>query len=287
MDQARRFAALGLPTPTTFAHRGGAGLWPENTLLAFTKSIALGIDVIETDVRLTRDGELVLCHDATIDRTTNGRGRVAALSLEELRRYDAGARFTRDGSTFPFRGQGLHIPTLAEALALDASVRFNLDLKDDDPALVGRLIDAIELGGFAHRVIVASHTDATVARFRAGTLGRVATAAGPREVATFLAAVRLGQTRHLRPAYAALQVPERRWLVRILDRTFIDAAHELRLAIHVFTIDVPASMRELLHLGVDGLMTNRPDRLVEVAESARGAAHVDELGGHLETGTGS
>lgn len=253
-----------MPHPTTFAHRGGAALWPENTLVAFERSMALGIDVVETDVHLTRDGELVLCHDPTVDRTTDGRGAIAQLALADLRRLDAGWRFTRDGVTFPFRGRGLRIPTLDEALALDPQVRFNLDVKPNDPAVIGRLVDAIELGGYGDRLIVASHSQAVIERFRSGCRGRVATAAGPGEVATFLAATQLGLTQRLRPAFDALQVPLRRALLRVVDGPFVDAAHALGLVVHVFTIDAPSPMRELLHLGVDGLMTNRPDRLTAV-----------------------
>jgi len=250
--------------PTTFAHRGGAALWPENTLLAFQQAIATGIDFLETDVHLTRDGELVLCHDPTVDRTTDGHGAIAELTLADLRRLDAGWRFTRDGSTFPFRGRGVTIPTLEEALALDPRVRFNVDVKPSDPAIVGRLIDVIELGGYGDRLIVASHSQAVIERFRSGCRGRVATAAGPLEVATFLGATRLGLAPRLRPSYDALQVPRRRALLDVVDGPFVEAAHALGLFVHVFTIDAPAIMRELLHLGVDGLMTNRPDRLVAV-----------------------
>jgi glycerophosphoryl diester phosphodiesterase len=260
--------ALAATGPVTFAHRGGSALWPENTLLAFTRSIELGVDFIETDVHLTRDGELVLCHDATLDRTTDGRGALAERTVSELRRHDAGFRFTRDGQTFPFRGQGLRIPTLNEALALDPRIRFNLDVKPRDPAVVGRLIDALECGRFGDRIVVASHDDATIRRFRSGSAQRVATAAGPREVAAFFTAVQLRQTHRLRPDYDALQVPPRRALLRVVDRPFVMAAHALGLPVHVFTIDRPEAMRELLHLGVDGIMTNRPDRLVAVAASA-------------------
>lgn len=256
------------PHPLTFAHRGGANLWPENTLFAFEQALALGVDVIESDVRLTRDGELVLCHDASVERTTNGRGSVAELSLAELRRFDAGWHFSRDGVTYPHRGCGLRIPTLDEALAVSPGLRLNLDLKSDDPALIGRLVDAIELGRLTDRLLVASHTDAVIRRFRAACRGRVATAAGPREVAAFLAAVRLGARRGLRPDYDALQVPVRHALIQIVDGPFVEAAHQLSLPVHVFTIDSPPEMRRLLELGVDGLMTNRPDRLLPIAHTA-------------------
>lgn len=257
--------ALAAPPPTIFAHRGGATLWPENTLLAFEHSIAMGIDFLETDIHLTRDGELVLCHDPTVDRTTDGHGAIAELALRDLRRLDAGWRYSRDGTTFPFRGRGIGIPTLGEALALDPRVRFNLDVKPEDPAVIGRLIDALELGGYGDRVVVASHSQSVIERFRSGCRGRIATAAGPLEVATFFAGTQLGLTHRLHPSYDALQVPLRRALLRVVDGPFVEAAHALGLPVHVFTIDAPATMRELLHLGVDGLMTNRPDRLTALA----------------------
>src|SRR5690606_27032783 len=119
-------------SPIAFAHRGGAALWPENTLAAFEGALSLGYRYIETDVHITKDGRIVCFHDETLDRTTDGRGPLAALTLDQLRELDAGYRLTshdgRDGE-HPFRGKGLTVPTLEEALALDPDLRLNLEIK--------------------------------------------------------------------------------------------------------------------------------------------------------------
>lgn len=101
--------------PLVFAHRGGGGLIPENTLEAFVYSARMGVDVLELDVHATKDGALVVLHDASVDRTTDGRGRVNELTLDEIKKLDAGYLFSADGNqTFPFRGRGVTVPTLSE-----------------------------------------------------------------------------------------------------------------------------------------------------------------------------
>src|ERR1044071_157770 len=101
--------------PLVIAHRGGAGLWPENTLYAFARAAAMGVDVIETDVRATSDGELAVFHDENVGKTTDGDGAGRALTLAELKRLDAASRFSLDGGrSFPLRGRGVNVPTLRE-----------------------------------------------------------------------------------------------------------------------------------------------------------------------------
>jgi glycerophosphoryl diester phosphodiesterase len=124
--------------PLRFAHRGGSHLAPENTLAAFTLGARYGANALETDIQLTRDGEVVTIHDATVDRTTDGTGLVASSTLAELRRLDAGFRFTPDGgATYPMRGQGISIPTLAEVFAAFPTLRINIDLKAEIPCASG------------------------------------------------------------------------------------------------------------------------------------------------------
>ena len=243
-----------------FAHRGGADLWPENTLQGFRGSIALGCDFIESDLQLTRDGELVLCHDSTVDRTTDGTGTIAELTLAELQRFEI-----RDTSRVT-REPRLTIPTLAEALDAVPTARFNLDIKSPDPQIVGRLVDFIESSGVADRVLVASRHDAQLERFRSATRSQVATSASAWEVTRFWLASSMGLANRLRPEYDALQVPPTWQLLHVVDERFVSAAHALGLQVHVFTVNAPDDMRRWLTLGVDGIMTDRPDRLVPIAE---------------------
>ena len=268
---------LAGPRPLAFAHRGGAALWPENTLVAFEGAIRLGLRHLETDLQITRDGALVTLHDPTVDRTTDGRGPAAALTLAELQRLDAGHRFTPDGgATFPYRGQGIRVPALDEVLALHPDVCVNLEIKSPDPAA------ARVVWGFIHhhrvhdRVLVASEHAPVVREFRAQSRGRVATSAGAAEVLRFWLAARLGRGPRSRPDYDALQIPPTHGPLTVIHPRLVDAARRHDLHVHAWTIDDPAEMRRLIDLGVDGLVSDRPDRLVDLLriapDGARGPA---------------
>jgi glycerophosphoryl diester phosphodiesterase len=257
--------ALRGPLPLTFAHRGGAGLWPENTLEAFRGAVAVGSTHLETDLRMTRDGEIVVMHDARLERTTNGSGEVSAHTLAELKRLDAGHHFSPDGKAFPYRGRGVTIPTFAELVAAAPSVRFNVEIKERGPFDLPRaLVEFIDRHGLAERIVVAAERHQLVRDFRRLSAGRVPTSASRRECLQFWFASRLRLTAALRPAYQALQIPVRAGNVTILTPRLLDAAHRAKLAVHVWTIDDPIEMQALLDLGVDGLMSDYPDRLQSV-----------------------
>jgi glycerophosphoryl diester phosphodiesterase len=252
--------------PMFFAHRGGALLAPENTLVAFERGASYGADALELDIQMTRDGELVVIHDMTVDRTTDGTGPVAAYTLDELRRLDAGYRFTPDGGkTYPFRGQGITIPTLAEVFARFPTLRVNIDLKESDEARERKLWALIQELEVGQRVLVASgEAHLPIVRFRQISGGRVATSASKQEIRTFVLLALARGTWMLRPVYDALQVPEIWKRTRVVSPTMLAAAHRRGLHVHVWTVDDRPSMERLLAWGVDGLMTDRPDLLAEV-----------------------
>lgn len=253
------------PSPIAFAHRGGALLWPENTLTSFRGAVALGFRYIETDLHLTRDGHVVCFHDPTLERTTNGRGLVRELTLAELKALDAGHRFTLDGRTFPFRGApGCEVPTLGEALALHPELRLNVEIKQRTPAMEGALWRELERLDALDRVLVAAAHDPLVHRFRRLRARRLPTSPGVRGVLRFWLGVRTGLGRFDRYPFDALQVPASEAGLTLVDRAFVDAAHAHGLHVHVWTIDEPAEMHRLLDLGVDGVMTDRPDLLRDV-----------------------
>lgn len=256
--------------PLFFAHRGGSALAPENTLPAFENGMRLGADALELDVHYTRDGEIVVFHDETLDRTTSGSGPLAALTLDELRRLDAGYHFTPDGgATFPWRGKGVTIPTLREVYERFPQTRVNIEMKVNDAEGERRLARLLLDNGWEDWTMVGSfHTDA-LRRFRALGEGRLATSASAGEVRGFLLRVLVRQTRSLRPQYDALQVPEVYSGIRVVSPTSIRLAHELGLDVHVWTVDDRPTMERLLDWGVDGLMSDRPDTLAEVYQ-ARG-----------------
>lgn len=244
--------------PLLIAHRGGAGLAPENTLLACERAVRWwGADLLEVDVQPTRDGHAVVIHDSRLDRTTDGSGRVARHSLAEIRRVDAGARFTPDrGRSFPFRGRGLRVPTLDELLDALPGARVNVEVKD------ARAQDAVERAvhraGAGRRVLIAAARRRDRKRLR---LLPCPTSAAKGEIARFFALHRLGLAALHRPGTDALQIPERFRGTYLPTRRFVRDAHRLNLPVHVWTVNRGAAMERLLDAGVDGIVTDRPDRL--------------------------
>jgi glycerophosphoryl diester phosphodiesterase len=156
------------PGLQVIAHRGGAGLRPENTIAAFAHAVAIGADVLEMDVQPTADGAIVVIHDATVDRTTNGRGRVDSFTLAELSKLDAGHRWSGDGGrSFPFRGKGVRIPALEEVFARLPQTRMIVEMKHGRAALARPLCELIRRSGMRENVLVASINVDAVAAFRA------------------------------------------------------------------------------------------------------------------------
>ncbi|HEX5706980.1 MAG TPA: glycerophosphodiester phosphodiesterase [Pyrinomonadaceae bacterium] len=256
------FFKQGGARPLVIAHRGGAGLWPENTLYAFERAAGMGVEVIELDVRLTRDGVLVVIHDATVERTTGGAGLVGEMTLAELKRLDAGYRWTPDGGkTFPLRGAGVTVPTLEEVFAALPAMRYVIEPKQGEPSPVKALCRVIEEHAMADRVVVGSFKQAVLDEFR-GECPRVATSAGPGEVSKFLALQKTGLSEVFSPSMQALQVPEHFGGARVLTKEFIEAAHERNLEVHAWTVNEANAMRALVEMRVDGIMTDYPDRLL-------------------------
>jgi glycerophosphoryl diester phosphodiesterase len=268
--QKQRYAAasmarpfFGPTTPIPFAHRGGAKRWPENTVLAFRNSAELGYRHIETDLHETSDGRFVCFHDPTLERTTNGRGKLRDYTLAELQRLDAGYQFIEDGS-YTFRHAGLCIPTLEEALEADPTLHYNLEMKPNDPALAGRLWELIDHHGIHDRVLVASEHDEVTEAFRRHSRGRVATSAGHKGALHFWAQALTGLSRHAVYAFDALQIPPTFRGMKVITPRFVEAAHRHGVQIHIWTINDPAEMEGLAAAGVDGIMTDFPDVLREV-----------------------
>jgi glycerophosphoryl diester phosphodiesterase len=272
----------GLRPTLHIAHRGGSLVAPENTLEAFRLACErYRTDVLELDVHLTRDGTLVVAHDPDVDRCTDGAGPIAAMSFEELRRLDAGHRFTRltpeGAATFPFRGRGVRIPTLREVLEACPAVRVNLELKPEADGAELRLVEelrSLDGGRALDRVCLGSADDAVGAR-----LHRAAPDAChffPEHALTKLVmALKSGATpASLGPLaeddrYSVLDMPATFQGYPLIDRAFLDAAAELGKWVNVWTIDERAEMQALAELGVGGIMTDRPDVLREVLDARR------------------
>ena len=237
---------LDHPGPIPFAHRGGAGDWPENTMPAFEGAVALGYRYLETDVHLTRDGVLCAFHDDRLDRVTDRIGTLAELPWSEVSQARVDGREP--------------IPLLEDLLGAWPEVRLNIDPKHDDAvdalAAVLRRTDAVE------RVCIGAFSDRRLSRLRALLGPRLCTSLGPGGVAR-LRAASFGAPSGRLPG-RCVQVPPSTRGVVLVDRRFVDAAHRRDLKVHVWTIDDPAEMERLLDLGVDGLMTDRPAVLKQV-----------------------
>ena len=246
------------------AHRGGSGLWPENTMLAFERARDLGVDVIEIDVQSTADDVLVVMHDATVERTTNGTGRINDLTLAEVKRLDAGYRWSTDGmKTFPWRGQGLSVPTLEEVFTRLPEMRFNIEPKQESPSLAKPLCRMIRGKGMVNKITVGSFRQTVLDEFRR-ECPEVATSASPAEVSEFMRVYKAQRDTTYRPVMRALQVPEYVAGVRVLSKDFVEAAHLRNLQVHAWTVNETEEMRRLIGIGVDGIMTDYPDRLLTV-----------------------
>ena len=247
-------------SPLIIAHRGGRAVGPENTLATFEKAVGLGVDVLEVDVRHTADGALVLHHDTVVDETTEGTGPVGEFTLDELKKLDAGYRWKAPDGSFPFRGADLEIATLEEAFAAFPEQRFNVELKRPEAALADAVCDCVRAFQMQERVLVASFHSKAVERFRE-VCPEVASAATPWETAWFFALNLLGLSSAFHPTGLAFQVPP-----RLVVRDFIANAGNHNVAVHVWTVNDPDEMRRLLQLGVDGLITDRPENAREIID---------------------
>jgi glycerophosphoryl diester phosphodiesterase len=249
---------LGLEYPLRFAHRGSRVLWPENTAEAFQGAIDLGYHYIETDVRITSDRVVVVFHDETLDRTTNGTGPVDRWELKDLQRLDAAWWFDEDKG-YPLRGTGVRVRTLDEVFSMWPKAHFNIDLKG--PGMEWPVADLIKRHGREDSTLIGSFVDHRVAKFRRITRGEIAVAAGPSAAMAMLVASRLGRT--VRRPVAAYQLPFN-YKSMPMDSKLVDAIHLSGAQVHTWTVNEAAAMHRLLDLGVDGIVSDRPDILNEV-----------------------
>jgi len=261
-----------------YAHQGGAWESPSSTLHAIAHALEAGATGVELDVHATADGELVVCHDATVDRTTAGQGTIASFTLAQLREMDfsywwiPGADVTpgRPAADYPFRGRApadpsFGIATLRQVLEQFPGVVLNLDIKQTAP-VVAPYEEALArlLAEFGRRddVIVASFLDPATDAFRRFAPD-VPTSAGTMVTAEAWQAVQAGDDLPASPA-VAFQVPERQGDLVIVDERFVAAAHRAGKAVHVWTVNDAESMERLLGLGVDGIISDVPTTLCGV-----------------------
>lgn len=249
---------LSGPLPFAIAHRGSKLLWPENTWLAFRNATEVGFKWLETDLHLSRDGHLMCIHDSTLDRTTDRSGPVSELTRAELESVDAAFHF-EVGGEFPERGNHHGVPSLEDMLDEFDDCRFVVDLKQD--GLERPLWELISRLGVENRLIVGSFSDSRLREFRSVSGGAVATSAGPRAVARALASAALFSP----PLLAdALQVPVAAGGIPIVTERSVRKFHAAGYQVHVWTVNSSKQMHRLLDLGVDAIITDRPESLKAV-----------------------
>lgn len=258
------FKAAAAARPLVIAHQGGDGLWPGNTMYAFEHARALGVDVLEMDVQSTIDRELIVMHDRTVDRTTDGRGAINSLTLRDIKKLDAGYRWTPDGGrTYPFRAKGIAVPTLKEVLAAFPDTRFNIEIKQIPSSLIQSFCRELRTTGLTDKTLIASFRGTAIAEFRR-ECPEVATSASFGETLRFLTLQKIFLANGFSPAAQAFQAPPRWSGLGVLNKSFIDAAHGRGMQVHAWTINDPQEMRRLIGDGVDGIITDYPDRLLSV-----------------------
>jgi glycerophosphoryl diester phosphodiesterase len=235
------------------AHRGGAALRPENTLPAFAHAAALGADVLEMDVQATADGVVVLMHDPTVDRTTDGAGPVSSFTVAALRQLDAGWDFTPDGgTTFPLRGQGIRVPTLEQVLTAFPDHPTSIEIKQYRPSIVDAVLDVLRRTGAASRAVVVSFDDATVAELRAKAPPALLTGMSLGETVAFAGLPPEAEESYVAPA-PVVQIPK-----YLVTPAVAVRAERMGLVLQVWTVDDRPGMDALLDLGVAGVMSNDP-----------------------------
>jgi glycerophosphoryl diester phosphodiesterase len=259
------------PRPIVFGHRGASGEAPENTLVAFERALADGAVIVETDVHLTRDGEVVVAHDADVARTTDGSGRIAELRFPDLAALDAGYRFSPDGgATHPFRGKGVRMPALREVFRRFPGTRFNVEVKTNEPRLVEAVVRLVAEHEREGLTLLAAEKDDTMAAVRTELARCGVAAAVGASVGDVLAFVRAAIGQGAPPKEPmALQIPPSFAGRPLVTRALVDFAHRHDVQVHVWTINEEDEMRRLLGEGVDGVMSDFPGRLRAVVDEGR------------------
>ena len=246
------------------AHQGGEQLRPSNTMPAFEHAVELGVDVLEMDIHQTKDGVLILMHDDTVDRTTDGSGVIKEMTLAEIKTLDAGHYWTDDdGATYPYRGQGITVPTLAEIFQAFPDMPMNIEIKQDSPSIVEPFCDLIQEYQMEDKVLIPTFHPDTMNEFREKCPG-IATSMTEPEIRLFYGLNKVGLSSFFTPPGQAFQVPESSGGLQIITPRFVENAQKRHIAVHVWTVNDPADMERLIDTGIDGIITDRPDLLLEV-----------------------
>jgi glycerophosphoryl diester phosphodiesterase len=263
--------------PLVIAHQGGELLAPSNTMAAFSQAVEIGVDVLETDIHMTMDGHLVAIHDPTVDRTTNGQGAVAEMTLEEIQRLDAGYHFVDLEGNYSYRNQGVYIPTVEELFKAYPGTRMEIEIKDTNPQekyeeIARKLWELTEQYNRQDSLLVASFDQEILKTFNRFSEGKVALVGGRQEITRFVVLHKLFARNLYKPEADTFQVPLQESIFDLTNQRLIRDAQRSGVQMHYWTIDDKETMAYLLDRGADGILTNRPDLLLELlSEKGDGA----------------
>jgi len=253
--------------PLVIAHQGGDGIWPGDTMFAFEKAVAIGVDVLEMDAHITRNGHIILMHDETVDDTTDGTGRIEDMTLDELKQLDAAYDWSNDGGqTNAYRGQGIQVPSLAELFEAFPQMRYMVEIKLTENPIDRPLCDLIRQYNMQDRVLVASFHDEAIQNFRR-TCPEVATSASRGEVTKFVLLGKVFLSGLVEPEYQSMQPPfdpEESMNIPIMTKRFIREAHAKNIKVEPWTVNDPELMRQYIDWGADGIITDRPDLMMDI-----------------------
>lgn len=255
--------------PLVIAHQGGDGVWPGDTMFAFENAVAIGVDALEMDAHITQDSHIVLMHDESVERTTDGTGLIENMTLEELRQLDAAYDWSNDdGKTFPYRGHGIQVPTLDELFQTFPQLRYVVEIKLTENPIAKPLCDLIRAHNMQEKVMIASFHDEAMQNFRE-TCPEIATSASRGEVTAFVLLGKVFLSGLVDPQYESIQPPydpEESMNIPIMTERFIRETHAKNIAVEPWTVNDPELMRQYVEWGVDGIMTDRPDLMIEVLD---------------------
>lgn len=260
---------LGVSRPLVIAHQGGDGVWPGDTMYAFEEAVGIGVDVFEMDAHLTQDGKIVLMHDETVDSTTDGTGLIEDFTLDQLKELDAAYDWSNDGGkTFPYRGMGIQVPTLEELFQKFPQMRYLIEIKLTENPIDKPLCELIRQFSMSDKVIVASFHDGAMRNFRA-TCPEVATSASRGEVTKIVLLGKIFLSGFVVPGYQSLQPPydpKESMNIPIMTERFVREAHAKNIKVEPWTVNDPKLMKQYIEWGVDGIITDRPDLMLEVLQ---------------------
>ncbi|MHC0036187.1 glycerophosphodiester phosphodiesterase [Pseudoneobacillus sp. C159] len=257
--------------PLVIAHQGGELLAPSNTMVAFNQAVDMGVDVLEFDIHITKDGHLVTIHDPSVDRTTNGKGLIKDLTLKEIQELDAGYHFKDLNGKYSYRGKGAYIPSLDEVFQAFPDIKMVIEIKDDNPEdrieeISSKFWNLIQKYQKQDQVIVASFDQDILNKFKVISNGKVALSAGRDEIKKFIIFKKLFLANLYEPNADVFQIPTKESMINLAAPSIIKEAKRRNVKIQYWTIDDKETMRTLLKNGADGIITNRPDLMMEVLE---------------------